>query len=87
MFSTLTVKKIQALLETIVWLIAVMVMIVTALPVGMVLMFAGMLLRFVHIEAVSRVADRFMKSLIGFVMFVTRRIRMRTREIEAARAQ
>ncbi|MBQ9433193.1 MAG: hypothetical protein IJU26_03150 [Synergistaceae bacterium] len=85
--SALTIKKIQALLETIVWLIAVMVMIVTALPVGMVLMFAGMLLRFVHIEAVSRVADRFMKSLIGFVMFVTRRIRMRTREIEAARAQ
>ena len=85
--SALTIKKIQASLETIVWLIAVMVMIVTALPVGMVLMFAGMLLRFVHIEAVSRVADRFMKSLIGFVMFVTRRIRMRTREIEAARAQ
>ena len=87
MFSTLTVKKIQALLETIVWIIAVIVMIVTALPVGMVLTFAGMLLRFVHVEAVAKVADRFMKWLIGFVVFVTRRIRVRTREIEAARAK
>ncbi len=87
MFSKLTVKKIQALLETIVWIIAVIVMIVVALPVGMMLSLAGMGLRFVHIEAVAKVADRFMKSLIGFVVFVTRRIRMRTREIEAARGK
>ena len=83
----LTVKKIQALLETIVWIIAVIVMIVVALPIGMVLTLAGMGLRMLRIEAVSRVADRFMKSLIGFVVFVTRRIRMRTREIQAARAK
>ena len=87
MFSELTIKKIQALLETIVWIIAVIVMIVVALPIGMVMTFAGMGLRMLHIEAVSRVADRFMKSLIGFVVFVTRRIRTRTREIEAARAK
>ena len=87
MFSELTVKKIQALFETIVWLIAVIVMIVVALPIGMVLTLAGFGLRFIHIEAVSRAADRFMKSLIGFVVFVTRRIRMRTREIQAARAK
>lgn len=87
MFSTLAVKKIQALLETIVWIIAVIVMIVAALPIGMVLTFAGMGLRMIHIEAVANFADRFMKSLIGFVVFVTRRIRTRTREIEAARAK
>ena len=83
----LTVKKIQALVETILWLIAVVVMICFALPIGGVLSFAGFVLRMFHVDFMSDIAVRFMNMVIAFVQFVTRRIRMRTHEIEALRAK
>ena len=83
----LTVKKIQALAETVLWLIAVVMIICVGLPVGAMLTFAGMICRRFHIEAVSKAAGYFMNAIIGFVKFVTLRIRKRTREIEALRTK
>ena len=81
----LTMKKIQALVETVLWLIAVVIVICVGLPIGGGLTLAGMLFRMVHINFVSDIAGRFMNVIIGFVKFVTLRIRARTKEIEALR--
>ena len=83
----LLMKKIQALTETMLWLIAVIVMICVCLPIAGGLTLAGMAFRMIHINAVSEIAGRFMNMLTGFVLFVARRIRTRTREIEALRAK
>ena len=83
----LLMKKIQALTETMLWLIAVIVMICVCLPIGAGLTLAGMAFRMIHINAVSEIAGRFMNMLTGFVLFVARRIRTRTQEIEALRAK
>ena len=60
-------------------------MICIALPIGAGLSLLGMLFRMFRVDFVAEIASRFMNLLIEFVKFVTRRIRMRTREIEALR--
>ena len=82
----LAMKKAQALAETILWIVAVIMIICIGLPIGMLLSLAGMAFKFIHVNAVSDIAGRFTNVIIAFVKFVTRRIRTRTREIEAARA-
>ena len=83
----LMMKKVQALVETVLWLAVVVLMICVCLPVGAGLTLAGMGFRLVHINFVSKIAGRFMNALVGFVVFVTRRIRKRTREIEELRTR
>ena len=83
----LKLKKLQALVETILWLAVVVLMICTVMPVGAVLSLLGAALKFVHIDFVSEIASRIMNAVISFVKFVTARIRLRTREIEALRAE
>ena len=81
----LAMKKAQALAETILWLIAVIMIMCIGLPIGMVLSLAGAAFKLIHVNAVSEMGGRFMNMIIAFVKFVTRRIRTRTKEIEAAR--
>ena len=81
----LVMKKIQAVAETILWLIMVIMIMCIGLPIGMLLSLAGAAFKLIHINAVSDMGGRFMKWIIAFVKFVTRRIRTRTKEIEAAR--
>ena len=83
----LTMKKVQALAETILWIIAVIVMICVVLPIGAGLTLAGFVFRMFHVDLVSDAAAWVMDMLVVFVKFVTRRIRMRTREIEALRTR
>ncbi len=82
----LAMKKAQALAETILWIIAVIMIMCIGLPIGMLLSLAGIAFKLIHIDAVSKMGGRFMNMIIAFVKFVTRRIRIRTKEIEAARA-
>ena len=81
----LRMKKLQALIETMLWLAAVIMMICICLPIGAGLSFAGWVFSLFHVEFVSVIAKRFMNVMISFVKFVTRRIRTRTNEIEALR--
>ena len=81
----MVMKKIQAVAETILWLIMVIMIMCIGLPIGMLLSLAGAAFKLIHINAVSDMGGRFMKWIIAFVKFVTRRIRTRTKEIEAAR--
>ena len=83
----LLVKKIQAVIETMFWLMVVIVMICIFLPLAGMLTLAGMGFKLIHVNFVSDIAGRFMNMLIAFVQFVTGRIRKRTREIEALRAK
>ena len=82
----LRMKKFQALVETFLWLAAVILIICTVMPVGAILSLLGAALSFVHINFVSDIASRIMNAVISFVKFVTARIRLRTREIESLRA-
>ena len=83
----LTAKKIQALVETFLWLVVVVLMICTLLPIAATLSLAGFVFRMFHVEFVADFARRVMNIMIVFIKFVTRRIRMRTNEIEALRAK
>ena len=82
----LAMKKAQALAETILWIVAVIMIMCVGLPISMLLSLVGMAFKLIHVNAVSEMAERFSHLMIAFVMFVTRRIRARTKEIEAARA-
>ena len=82
----LAMKKAQALAETILWIVAVIMIMCIGLPIGMLLSLAGTAFKLIHINAVSEMGGWFMNMIIAFVKFVTRRIRARTKEIKAARA-
>lgn len=81
----LRLKKLQAIIETLLWLAVVIAMICIWLPVCAVLSLAGMALKIFHVNFVSEIAGRAMRMVIVFVKFVTRRIKMRTDELEAMR--
>ena len=81
----LRMKKLQAIIETLLWLSAVIAMICIWFPVCAVLGLAGMVLKVFHVEFLSRVAGRAMSLMIIFVKFVTERIKMRTNELEELR--
>ena len=83
----LTMKKIEAGIETVGYLLVVMVLVCVVLPVAALISFVGVLLSFVKINFVSDFAKRILDALICFVKFVTKRVRARTRELEALRAQ
>ena len=79
----LIMKKIQAIFETVGWLIVVVLLICIGLPIWAGLTLLGIAFRFVHIDIVAKIAAKFMDMILAFVKFVTFRIRKRTQEIEA----
>ncbi len=83
----LTMKKIQAVIETIFWIIAVIMMMCIVLPIGAVMSFAGFVLRKFRVNFVSELAVMLMDLVLEFVKFVTRRIKARTQEIEELRTR
>ena len=81
----LKLKKLEAIIETLLLLTAVIVMIVICFPFCALLSLAGMVLRMFKVEFVSRLAGKAMTMMIIFVKFVTARIKARTNELEELR--
>lgn len=69
------------------WLFVALAGILIAVPVGLVLMMAGMLLSLIHIDFVADWAGCFLHSLAAGIQKMTKRVRRLVRKAEALEAE
>ena len=75
-------RKILAALEALLWVFVSLVIVVIALPVGIVVGGVGALLRKIHVGFVADITDRFMNAMISAIKLITVRIRNIARGLE-----
>ena len=66
-------KKIEVIIETILWILLVICMICFLLPIGAIFGVIGIVCKFLHINFAAEFSAKILDMLADFINFVTRR--------------